>query len=158
MTMCKTSCESVCDLNGPDLKSDLNEPRLSNSNLSDWVKNAAAEVLRRVIAKNEGACPKDMEEWRRCCSNYDISACGLRRGSTFTALLVGTRGGAWWIFYNECAPLSRQMRYIAHELAEYITRDESWHIDPPPGCETFSEFQVHHLIASEFEQLACEIG
>ena len=121
--------------------------------LRQWVSGAAAEVLRRIVERNEGSLPVKIEQWISCCRRFNVVLRPLHKTPTFTALLVGARGDNWWIFYNALASGDRQARYIAHELAEYITREESWHIDPPVECSSVFADEVRHLIARDVESL-----
>jgi hypothetical protein len=156
MAMCMMIPEHVCGCDefvfvDPEIGADK-----PNDQLTDWVRSRASDVLGRITQRNDGMYPTTVEQWIKCCERYEISVRSLRRGSTFTSVLVGTRGGAWWIFYNSMASPQRQARYIAHELGEYLMQEESWHVKMPSFSHGLCEYQIRHMIALCVEDMVSE--
>ncbi len=121
--------------------------------LARWIDDAAREVVRRLTVLNGGECPANQDDFRRCCERLSIAVEGLTSSSGFAAVLIGTPDGAWTIFYNAAANSEKQCRYLAHELTEYITREQSWHQAPPEPGMHIDEYSVRHDVARRVESL-----
>ena len=134
-----------------------------------FLHDAAHRTVSHIRTAAEGELPSDFAALRLLAMRrYDLDVQAIRRGG-FTAELVqdfapgdecSPYGGEWTVYYNAGAGEETRLRYLVHELAEYLAIcDLPTLFDGLPGTETYhyhggdNPADVRHRIAFYTEHL-----
>lgn len=87
------------------------------------INHAARMLHRRMKSMASGKMPRSFAGWKRLCESFGLRPVPLYRDRyCFTACLIEWEND-WFAFFNHHASARRKMKYLCHELAEYLCQD-----------------------------------
>ena len=84
------------------------------------ISAAAARILTTVRRRCYGTLPSTFDTVAAVCFDYGLDIAPVYSKQTFRAELIEWSPDRWAIRYNALHPERRRIRYLYHELAEYI--------------------------------------